>query len=56
MPKLSVGTLTVAQIAQKIAPVVIYNQEVPQVETFFIITNNNEPIVTDNNDKLTYGT
>jgi hypothetical protein len=57
MPKLSVGTLTVAQVTQKTASVVLINkQEVPSVETFFIITNNNEPLVTNNNDNLTYGT
>ena len=57
MPKLSVGTLTIAQITQKVAPVVLINkQEAPSVETFFIITNNDEPLVTNTNDNLTYGT
>lgn len=60
MPKLSVGALTVAQIEQKTAAVVLFGQAVPTppppAETFYIVTDNNDPLITDTNDNLTYGT
>lgn len=60
MPKLSVGALTTAQITQRTAPIVISGQEAPTPpspsETYFLITNNNDLLVTDTNDNLTYGT
>jgi hypothetical protein len=58
MPKLCVGTITIAQIEQKTSPVVVINpvSPSPPAETFYIITDNNEPIITDNDDYLIYGT
>lgn len=58
MPKLSVGALTVAQATQRSANIIFSEEEVPTppVETFYIVTNNSDPLVTDTNDNLTYGT
>lgn len=59
MPKLSVGALTVAQTTQRSANVIFLGGEeplTPPVETFYIVTNNNEPVVTNTNDKIIYGT
>lgn len=59
MPKLSVSALTISDLGQKTANIIFLGSvepEPPIVDTFFIITDNNEILTTDDSSELIYGT
>jgi hypothetical protein len=56
MPKIALGSLSLAKISQKTNIQGWVPPTPPSGETNYIVTNNSEPLETDTGDNLIYGT